>query len=604
MNKLLISGLLTTFALVSAERKPAELQWSSQKCRDLGHGNDRFDECAEIEFCETEGNGGYRRRLHQNRHLLRGKRSLHMMEEEEENVPEVVYDGVEMWAQPKESSTEEYGDPNTYEMMEEEDEVVYDSFGLYDEGGNFVAESMEYDESEEYYESFEGGGGGGRYATFGWRIPGGECTWPGPTMRMSRGKTYGLFVRGSGNEDTVTNIHTHGLHIPGHGNADDVTRTVSGSDVIIYEYHIPTYHMGGTHWYHAHWHHHSEQFVGGGAFGMLIVEDGSNVGTGVDAGVEAFLKNEKIFIASNHEDIYGPFIVNGVEGDLESYDFNSDEWYRLRILTVNLNPNTSSRTISFGDECQAYAIAHDGIFRFEVPARTAQNDFSIGDASRLDVAIRCALDSTISINDETVATIKAGQPSTKSVVPSPFKSSIEGQSWSSTRPDYLADLRDAITYDTYELKLDETNINQQTYSLEKPLCLGHSDVQYGSIYEWELRLSYHPLHLHIYPMQVVSENNECGENHEYGEFYDTITISNEGMGRSRCKVRIAFVDVGGKTLMQCHLFKHGDQGAMAFFHVVGGPTQPDEPRVHECASGLCDEPVSIPLCSSGESLNT
>lgn len=520
------------------------------------------------------------------------------MEEGEEDEPEVVYDSTEMWPMPEEVSSMEgisYQDPEYIyngenEENYEEPEVIFD-------GEDAIAPLG----GEEYVGGY--GGRGGRRATFGWRIAGsGECTWPGPTIRMNRGKTYGLFVRGSGNEDTVTNIHTHGLHVPGHGNADDVTRSVKGMDVIIYEYHIPSYHMGGTHWYHAHWHHNSEKHVGGGAFGMLIVEDGSNVGDGVDAGVDAFLKNEKIFIASNHEDVWGSFIVNGVEEGIEAYNFRTDEWYRLRILTVNLDDHSSSRTVSFGEECETYAIAHDGIFRFEVPAPEAQKDFSIGDASRLDVAIRCAFDSAISINGQKVATIKAGPPLKKSVVPSPFKSSIEGESWSSTRPEYLADLRGITHYQSFSFKVDETNINGQQYSLNDPFCPGGGDVEYGSIFEWEMNLAYHPLHLHIYPMQVVSENNECGDNHEYGEFYDTITLNNE-QGRKHCKVRIAFVDVGGKTLMQCHVFKHGDQGAMLFFNVVGGPQQPDEPRVHKCASGLCDEPVTIAKCKDEESLN-
>eukprot|EP00565_Helicotheca_tamesis_P007309 CAMPEP_0185724108 /NCGR_PEP_ID=MMETSP1171-20130828/690_1 /TAXON_ID=374046 /ORGANISM="Helicotheca tamensis, Strain CCMP826" /LENGTH=570 /DNA_ID=CAMNT_0028391891 /DNA_START=154 /DNA_END=1866 /DNA_ORIENTATION=+ len=553
----LLAVSATTTMLVSAEQAPKELPWSAEKCAELGY-SEKFDACAEIEFCEGDAYGGG---YNGGRLLNRQLRAM---------------DSMEM-----------YGEGQNEGEVEVWDEDVY-----YDENGNSITEDVEvglYVEDE----------GAGRPATFGWRIPGEACAWPGPLIRMSRGKRYGLFVSGSGNEETITNIHTHGLHVPGHGNADDVTRSVSGSDVIIYEYHIPSYHMGGTHWYHSHWHHNSEHHVGGGAFGMLIVDDGENVGEGVDAGVEAFLSNEKILIASNHEDIYGPWIVNGVQR--EQYDFNVDEWYRLRILIVNLDDHSSSRTISFGDECEAHAIAHDGMFRFQVPAAASQTTFSIGDASRLDVAIRCSSDSTISIYDEVVASIKTSSGNTNSL-PSPFTSS--GEAWSSTRPGYLVDLRDVEADGAFSIKLDETNINEVQYSLEKPLCAGGTDFKFDTIQEWTLSLAYHPFHLHIYPMQVVSQNGECGENHEYGEYYDTITIKHSyrrlytrKMGK--CKVRLAFRDVGGKTLMQCHVFKHGDQGSMAFIHVVGGPAQENEPRVHKCASEPCDEPVNIPLCEGG-----
>ncbi|EOD38990.1 hypothetical protein EMIHUDRAFT_466723 [Emiliania huxleyi CCMP1516] len=71
----------------------------------------------------------------------------------------------------------------------------------------------------------------------------------------------------------ATNLHTHGLHISGEDPADNVFRRVAPGDNHTYTYAIPKDHMPGTHWYHPHFHGPTGIQAGGGAVGMLIVED-------------------------------------------------------------------------------------------------------------------------------------------------------------------------------------------------------------------------------------------------------------------------------------------------------------------------------------------
>eukprot|EP00957_Ditylum_brightwellii_P037397 2830041-Ditylum_brightwellii.AAC.1 len=96
---------------------------------------------------------------------------------------------------------------------------------------------------------------------FGYRKIGDETACgskPGPLIRMTPGNTYKLTLRNNILDSNVnTNIHTHGLHISGSGDADDATRSVSG----------------GTYWYHPHYHTAANKQTGGGAFGMLIIDD-------------------------------------------------------------------------------------------------------------------------------------------------------------------------------------------------------------------------------------------------------------------------------------------------------------------------------------------
>jgi len=71
----------------------------------------------------------------------------------------------------------------------------------------------------------------------------------------------------------ITNLHTHGLHVSSAAPGDDVFTEVSAGSTYTYSYDLPAFHMGGTFWYHPHHHGSTAIQAGGGAAGMLIVED-------------------------------------------------------------------------------------------------------------------------------------------------------------------------------------------------------------------------------------------------------------------------------------------------------------------------------------------
>ena len=112
---------------------------------------------------------------------------------------------------------------------------------------------------------------------------------PGPTIRTTPGERLVVRVKNalgavatyapSSNSMNglklfnTTNLHTHGLHVSPRAPADSVFQSVSPGESLTYEYDIPVYHMGGTHWYHPHRHGAGSMQVGGGAHGMLIVDD-------------------------------------------------------------------------------------------------------------------------------------------------------------------------------------------------------------------------------------------------------------------------------------------------------------------------------------------
>ena len=586
---LLRVGLLSLLLLVvgrsgvSAERQYDDIVFSEALCDEKLKDSSAFDVCAEIEFCEDPTaelpprNDRRRRRLH------------------EEYSPRTAQSAAEM-----EESFSEQAEVAEHKHKHEKGD-----------GGD-------HDDDDDGADA-----GSLSRARFGWRLPGKECLWPGPVMRLRRGYNHGLFVRGSGGNST--NLHFHGLHTSGDGNGDDIRREVQGGNVLIYGIDIPaTAHMGGTHWYHSHLTGKAWDQILGGAYGMIVVSDGTHeVGT-EDPNVLAFLENERIMVLDDTRLVWS---VNGVHasGTVEEYSFVKDEWYRLRVLMVGTDGHSSGAHLTFGEGCEVRAIAHDGIFRFEVP-KEAQRVFALTSSSRLDVAIRCWKDTDASVYGETVSKFVVehkhedgnenekddddeeeghgrrlgdgndhehehdhdhGHDHDGGVVPSPFEKG--NHSWKSFRPPYLEDLRERTVDNTWDLRVKGKSLNDKVYDPEKPLCNEDgTDFEYGSLQEWTLHgTRQHPLHVHLYPMQVVTDY--CGDGHDTGEYYDSI-LSDVYMRSQNypCKVRAHLLDVSGPVLAHCHILFHAERGAQGWFHVVNGPKQPDEPRVYSCDDGSLD----------------
>ena len=447
-------------------------------------------------------------------------------------------------------------------------------------------------------------------ARFGWKVPNAEkCLRPGPILRLERGLKHGLFVKGSGGNST--NLHFHGLHTAGHGNGDDILRKLQGNDTIIYEIDLPAdKHMGGTHWYHSHLYHEAWDQILGGAYGMMIINDGDhNVGT-TDKGVLKFLQNERLLVV---DDTDGTWVANGKENGLEEYVVRRNEWFRLRILMVSGDGHSSGGHVRIADGCEARSIAHDGILRTVVPKAVAEDRFPMTSSSRLDLAVKCKSNAKVTIYGRHVAEFKVKHDGDRRDLgeeeehrdrkdtPSPYEKG--GKLWNSYRPPYLTDLRNEEVDNTWDIYIKGRTLNELAYNASKPLCNEDgSDFQYGSIQEWELHNTVkHPLHVHMYPMQVVTDY--CGDGHDRGEFYDTI-VSDTSRRNSHypCKVRMRMIDISGPVLVHCHILFHAERGAQGWINVVTDDpsvVQPDYPRVHECQDGTdtCDPARTFPKCS-------
>lgn len=402
---------------------------------------------------------------------------------------------------------------------------------------------------------------------------------PGPTMIMEPGRKYVLQFRNRlpyepkseehnvFKDPNVSNLHTHGLHISGMSPGDDVTRSFEGGAGGDFVYDIPANHMGGTFWYHAHHHGSTYLQVSGGAFGLIVIDDSND---DIPAPVAAMTERQLV-IAYLDPDVAGTggdtlitgslsptWTVNGkINGDLL---MPSNEWQHFRILLADRD--AKEKTLSIGTACDMELLARDGVWRTTAPKALSGNDIVLTGASRADIAVRCAGNSTINVGGQTVANIITGAPGTNNA--NPWSGTGDGL-WSAKRPAYLQDLRGAVPDNFETVNMGARTINGAKFDHHVPtFTLDANGVQ-----QFTLKgARNHPFHLHIYHVQV---QGNCGS-FEDGEYYDVIS--------GNCDIRFdlspSAQPYDGRTIMHCHILEHEDQGAMGWADVINGVYGPPE----------------------------
>ena len=235
------------------------------------------------------------------------------------------------------------------------------------------------------------------------------------------------------------------------------------------------------------------------------------------------------------------------DGNSVEYNLIKDVWYRLRILTVN--PEAEPEIVTIPPECDAHAISHDGVYRFNPPKHREERYFLTG-ASRVDVAIICRSVGTWSVTNtegwtrrrrlqrnkklrttlpttwsdgsgwegqQVIANLVVAEGDETEPKTGPFVAG--GGTWESWRPDYLQDLR-AVPRDQidnrWSIKMDNSAVNDLEYNDQCPLKdqvdqTNPSDFESETLQEWtHLTVNRHPAHVHIWHQQILSD---CGPGH-------------------------------------------------------------------------------------------
>mmetsp|Transcript_12238 Transcript_12238/g.22646 ORF Transcript_12238/g.22646 Transcript_12238/m.22646 type:complete len:629 (+) Transcript_12238:46-1932(+) len=270
------------------------------------------------------------------------------------------------------------------------------------------------------------------FADYGFDTRGFNGAIPGPTFRVNPGETLKVnFINqldAANNhncsgladesfcETATSNLHTHGLHVSSKGlldglsyHSDDIFADVQPGQTAQFEFHIPESHMPGTHWYHPHHHHATALQAGGGAAGVLIVNDPDGYLPSAYSEME-----EKVLFLSAHnlgrlqqmaresdssllEDAIDSaeeddlptnvFLANGQLGPQES--LMSHTWYRFRMVyaAVEQSLNLQIVPLEGGATCTMQLLAKDGVYLETMPREISTVYLFPG--ARSDVAMAC-----------------------------------------------------------------------------------------------------------------------------------------------------------------------------------------------------------------------
>ncbi|MGI9517594.1 MAG: multicopper oxidase family protein, partial [Pirellulaceae bacterium] len=435
---------------------------------------------------------------------------------------------------------------------------------------------------------------------------GGSYSIPGPTITMAPGNKYVLRFHNTlpyeplslehnvFKDPNVANLHTHGLHISGESPGDDITRSFEGGFGGDFVYDIPADHMGGTYWYHAHHHGSTYLQAAGGAFGLLIIDDG---GDGIPANVAAMTEKQIVlgFLDTTAAGTGGDtmmsgtlspaWTVNGVIGG--NIEAQPDTWQHWRVVIAD--PDAKIKLVEFGEECEVALLARDGVWRTSAPKMISGNAINLTGASRADFAVRVSGTSQLEIEGDVVATITTvGTPDS---TVHPF--APDGVSmWAALRPNYLRDLRNETNVNIESVSMGARNVNGDKWDVDDPTFITLAD----SVQEWSLSgAKNHPLHLHIYHVQAMESTND---DFEAGEYYDTVAANIDVRFDLSSATSSPFE---GRTVLHCHILGHEDLGAMGWMDVYGGTPPPTYPLDGDIPAPYSDyyslvsiEPIVVP----------
>ncbi|KFF58893.1 copper oxidase [Cryobacterium sp. MLB-32] len=393
---------------------------------------------------------------------------------------------------------------------------------------------------------------------------------PGPTLRVRGGDTLRVSLHNG--LTNPSNLHVHGLHVSPENNSDNVFVTVPAGDSFDYRYELPLNHPPGVYWYHPHQHGYVTDQVFGGLYGAIIVEDPTPITVSRERVIVisdiTLSSTGTIPAATPMEKMSGRegelVLVNGqLNPSLTARPGERERWrvvnacvsryLRLRLdgqevtlLGIDSGRLSSPRSVDEivlapGNRADLLVTGHAGTSRLEaLPYDRGSSGGMMGGGNapaRGDITL-----ATLTVAGETAATPAAipGQPAARDLRATTvtarrelvFAMGMGGMGGGMMSPTINGRAFDAS-------RVDET-------------------VQFGSVEEWLLTNTStldHPLHLHVWPMQVVEQGGTAVETVIW---QDVVNVP----ARSTTRVRIAFDDFSGRTVYHCHILDHEDAGMM------------------------------------------
>ncbi len=405
-----------------------------------------------------------------------------------------------------------------------------------------------------------------------------EQMYPGPTLEVRTGER--LRVDLVNDLHQVTNLHTHGLHVSPDMPSDDVLFGIPPGKHFQYEYDLPADHPAGTYWYHAHYHPLTDDQVGAGLFGALIIRGDEDEVSGVDRGGERLMvisqveiKNGAIEDAAISSLSHQATLVNGqYQPSLTIRPGEIQRWRFVNASIVFLRLQLEGHVL--------HKMAVDGN---TMAAVSPEQVVAIPPGGRVDVLVQTDREGTFDLRSLSFEPL--GVFNTSMVpVPAPLVRVVSRGRPVSPRPTLptalvpFHDLRHAKIDYRRTLRLEEIEprsilgqplYKNQTYRyyingrvfdhyrVDETMVLGDTE-------EWEfVNETYepHPVHIHQNPFQVVAVNGKPVDERHYR---DTATLPAFGT----LTIRHRFLDYTGKFVWHCHILFHEDHGMMQLLEVV------------------------------------
>jgi FtsP/CotA-like multicopper oxidase with cupredoxin domain len=399
---------------------------------------------------------------------------------------------------------------------------------------------------------------------------------PGPTLVVRPGDL--LQVTLDNRLSATTNLHTHGLHVAPDGNSDNVFLSIEPGSSFDYEYRIPANHPPGVYWYHPHHHGTVAEQTFGGMYGAIIVEDTNPIpvsrervlviaditidsagGIPAASPMDLMMGREGAMVLVNGQS--APHLISepGVRERWRVVNACTSRYLKLRLdgQTMQLlgidsgrleKPRDVEEVLLFpGNRADLLVTMTTGrsVLRALPVDRGGMGMMMGGGSGFSGTADLLTLDVTGSRTDTAVLPAIPKQAAQRDLRLEP----ITGQ-----RELVFAMGGMGMGAGMMSFTIDGKSFDHNRVDTFVPA---------GAIEEWTLTNTSpmdHPVHLHVWPMQIVSGPGAEGNSPKW---QDVVNVP----ANSSVRVRIPFENITGKTVYHCHILDHEDLGMMGIIDV-------------------------------------
>ncbi|HEY6688542.1 MAG TPA: multicopper oxidase family protein [Propionibacteriaceae bacterium] len=404
---------------------------------------------------------------------------------------------------------------------------------------------------------------------------------PGPTLRLRPGDR--LRVQLVNRLAQATNLHVHGLHVSPERNGDNPFVTVEPGSTFEYDYRLAHDHPSGMFWYHPHHHGMVADQIFGGLYGAIVVDEPAGGFDSIPITRDRVLVISDISLnaAGNIRPPPAMARMRGREGDLvlvngqsaptlEAKPGERERWrivnactarylrvrldgQRLRLLGIDSGRLAEPRDVEEillvpGNRADLLVTTVQGTSRLQTLPYARGQVMGMGGMGNGPQAGSTA-------ESITLATLLVAGDNATPLLPVTARTrqlDLRGKPLVVRRELTLAmgmgmGRGMSFTIDGKEFAADR--VDQTT--------------RIGTIEEWTLTNTSpmdHPIHLHVWPMQVIEEG---GKPIEQPTWQDVVNVP----ARSNLKVRILFDDFTGRSVYHCHILDHEDLGMMGVIDV-------------------------------------